>query len=149
MELRSIVKLFERVGAKCRKLRGKPVYECWRNDIKATISPEKIEIRSIGEFRLEYSDFTPEGYLYEKDFFEDLKEATGAKTAYLDFPGDIRADIVLEYDPDKAERAAKIFKKMAEHEMWAAVTNIRGELRLYKDHDVAKPDDWFSVLEES
>lgn len=110
MELRSIVKLFERVGAKCRKLRGKPVYECWRNDVKATISPKKIEIRSIGEFRLEYSDFSPEGYFEESDFFRDLKEVTGAKTAYLDFPGDIRADIVLEYDPDKAERVARVFK---------------------------------------
>ena len=148
MELRSIVKLFERVGAKCRKLRKRDVYECWRNDVKATISPDKIEIRTIGEFRLEYSDFSPEGYLYEKDFFEDLKEATGAKTAYLDFPECSQADIVLEYDPDKAEKAARVFKKMAEHEMWAAVTNIRGELRLYKDHNVAKPDDWLSVLEE-
>ena len=148
MELRSIVELFEKVGARCRKLRRKPIYECWKNGVKATILPGNIVIRSEGEFRLEYSDFTPEGYWYEKDFFDDLKEAIGAKSAYLDFPSASSADIVLEFDPDKAEKAAMVFKKMAEHEMWAAVTNIRGELRLYKNGKPVSADEWLKVLKE-
>lgn len=54
LELRSIVKLFERVGAKCRKLRRRNVYECWKGDVRAVITEDRIKISSIGGFRTEY-----------------------------------------------------------------------------------------------
>jgi len=148
MSLRSIVRLFERVGASCRKLRGRNVYECWKGDVVARITPELITVRSIGELRLEYSDFAPRGYLIEESFFRDLREVTGARSAYLDFPGSYSADIVLEFGLDEAERAVEAFRKMAEHGMWGAATNIHGELMLYKDEEAVDAKEWLKTFEE-
>ena len=141
VELRSVVRLFEKVGAKCRKLRRRNVYECWKDDITATISEEGITVVSPGEFRIWYSEFrTEEGY-WEKEVLDKLREITGARDAEIDIPcGSFK--LKLKFDLDKAVDAAHVFNRMAEEDLWAAITNIVGELRLIRRGEQVSTEEW-------
>ena len=141
VELRRIVRLFEKVGAKCRKLRRKNVYECWKGDVEATISEDGITIVSPGEFRIWYSEFrTYDGY-DENEVLRRLKEITGAKDVDVEIPCDT-LQLKLKFDLDKAEDAARVFNKMAEEDLWVAITNIEGELRLIRRGNQASTEEW-------
>jgi len=141
VELRRIVRLFEKVGAKCRKLRRRNVYECWKEDVEATISEDGITIVSPGEFRIWYSEFrTYDGY-DENEVLRRLKEITGAKDVDIEIPCDT-LQLKLKFDLDKAEDAARVFNKMAEEDLWVAITNIEGELRLIRRGNQASTEEW-------
>jgi len=144
-ELARVVNLFRRLGARCRKLRGRDVYVCFKEDVKAEITPRGIILRVLGDFRSEYLDLAPEGYSYEEYFLKSVESAAGAEHAYLDVRGDLY--LVLRYRLEDAARAAKIFKKLADHDMYVAATNMVGELRLYKDGERASPEEWLDFLE--
>ena len=147
MELRSIVKLFERVGAKCRKLRRKNIYECWRGDVTARITEEGITIVSPGEFRIWYSEFATEEGVSERDFLRDLKEVTDADSTDIEIPcGEL--SLKLGFSLDKAEKAALVFKKISDNDMWVAITNMRGELRLIKKGKSVSVDEWLRTFKE-
>jgi len=141
VELKRVVRLFEKIGAKCRKLRRRNVYECWKDDITATISEEGITIVSPGEFRIWYSEFrTEEGY-GEKEVLDKLREITGARDAEIDIPcGSIK--LRLKFDLDRAADAVHVFDRMAEEELWAAITNIEGELRLIRRGEQVSTEEW-------
>jgi len=146
-QLRSIVRLFEKVGAKCRKLRRKNIYECWKGDVTARISEEGITIVSPGEFRIWYSEFTTADGVSENDFLRDLKEVTGADSADIEIPcGEL--SLKLGFSLDKAEKAVRVFKKISDNDMWVAVTNIRGELRLIKRGEPVSVDEWLKAFED-
>jgi len=141
VELRRIVRLFEKVGAKCRKLRRRNVYECWKENVEATISEDGITIVSPGEFRIWYSEFrTYDGY-DENEVLKRLKEITGAKDVDIEIPCDT-LQLKLKFDLDKAEDAARVFNKMAEEDLWVAITNIEGELRLIRRGNQASTEEW-------
>ena len=141
VELKRVVRLFEKIGAKCRKLRRRNVYECWKDDITATISEEGITIVSPGEFRIWYSEFWTEDDYREKDVLEKLEEITGAKDAEIDIPcGSIK--LKLKFDLDRAADAAHAFNRMAEEDLWAAITNIEGELRLIRRGEQVSTEEW-------
>ena len=144
-ELRDIVRLFERIGAKCRKIRRRDAYECWKEDITATITEEGITIISPGEFRIWYSEFrTDDGYR-ESEFLDKLKEITGARKVEIDIPcGSIK--LKLKFDLDKAVDAAHVFNRMAEEDLWAAITNIEGELRLIRRGEHVSTKEWLDAF---
>jgi len=141
-----VVNLFKKVGARCRKRRG--VYECWKGYVKAKITASGIEIRVPGEFRLDYATFHAEDNpdYTDQDLIRDLEEITGASVE-LDIPCS-RTDLVFEFSLDDADRAVSVFNRMAERDMWCAITNITGELRLYKDKTLTTLKDWLRDLQE-
>lgn len=144
VELRSIVRLFERVGAKCRKLRRRNVYECWKGDVTAKITEDGITIVSPGEFRIWYSEFRTSEGIPDRDFLESLKSVTGARDVELDIPSELNLE--LKFDLDKADKAARVFNKMAEENLWVAVTNIEGELRLIRNGEQVSVDEWLKAF---
>ena len=145
VKLGSVVRLFEKVGAKCRKLRRRNVYECWKGDVTATISEDGITIVSPGEFRIWYSEFrTYDGY-DEDEVLRRLKEITGAEDVDIDIPCD-SLTLKLKFDMDKAADAANVFNKMAEEDLWVAITNIEGELRLIRNGEQASVDEWLGAF---
>jgi hypothetical protein len=141
--LRSIVKIFEKVGAKCRKLRGREVYVCWRGDVSATISRDGITVTSPGEFRIWYSEFVTSDGVSDDALVRMIKEATRADRVQLDVPCN-KLELTLHFSLDKAARAAEVLKELAD--MWIAATNIYGELRLIKNGEQVSTDEWLSTF---
>ena len=142
--LSSIVRMFRRAGARCRKSRGR--YVCSSGSVKAVIDNYRIKILVEGELRGEYGYYKPEDVYSEEAFMDSLKNASGADDVYLEFPSqDIY--LCLEYSIDNADKAVKAFEKMARHGFSIAITNLEGELRLYSDGKPASTGDWLSILE--
>jgi len=146
-ELRKVVDMFKKIGATCRKVRGKNIYECWKGYARATISEKGIVVGSSGEFRIEYSRFeTREEGISDDRFLSMLKEATGADSVELVIPCDT-AELRLEFSLDKARRAVEVFNTLAEKDMYVVLTNIEGELRLIKEGMATSVDEWLREFE--
>ena len=148
MDLRKVVEMFRRVGASCRKVRGEDRYVCWKGDARAVIGRDGVVIKNIGDFRLEYSDFAPEGYRFEGDFLEDVREATGADDAWIEVEPSPTTWISLKFGMDKVGHAVEVFKKMADHDMHVSITHIRGEVRTYMDEEQVPPRKWLEAFGE-
>ena len=145
MELRNIVRLFEKIGAKCRKFRGREVYECWKGNVVARIDGSGIIIESSGEFRLEYSDFrTYDGYGKE-DVLVKLRDVMGAESVDIDIPcGNLV--LKLRFGLGNVDKALHTFNRMAEEDLWVVITNIKGELRLMKREIMVGIKEWLEVF---
>jgi len=147
VDLQSVVEMFKRVGARCRKVRGKNEYECWGWDLlKAVINEYGITIIVNGEFRPEYLRTTTYDGREETYVLEELKKITGADTVDYEVPcADVR--LILGFSLDKARRAVEVFKKMTENELWIAITNMKGELRLYRGGEqVYDTEEWLELF---
>lgn len=141
--LQAVVSAFKRLGARCRKIRGRDVYVCVRNGVEAWIRPDKITVRIPGEVRLEYLSTYPDLDEVEKE----VARATNADSAYFDYPPDPPLSLNLEFKPEKLDDALRTFKRFSDHEAFVAVTNIRGELRLYEDDNVVNLEEWLAMPE--
>jgi len=48
---------------------------------------------------------------------------------------------------DRADDAVRVFDKIAEENLWVAVTNLEGELRLLKGEKPVSLDEWLEAFE--
>ncbi len=146
--VRAAVEVFRRIGARCRKKPRMNEYVCWLGDARAEVSGRGIKVFSQpGEVRMEVLILSTSDGLDEDKFLRRLEEATGAESAWIMITKIPEAYVALEFRLEDAEKAAKALKALAEHDMWVAVTNMKGELRLYKDGEAVGTQEWLRAFE--
>lgn len=157
MELREVVNMFKSVGAVCRKVRGLHQYVCRKGHVTAKIDSviDAIEIESPGELRTEYLRTelsSVYGGISEEELLEHVRELAKADRVYIEIPT-YEANLRIEYrgwreNPEKARKAVEIFKNLADKELWLAITNMEGELRVYKGEKPVHYEEWLKELLE-
>jgi len=79
------------------------------------------------------------------DFLNDLKNATDAEEASLDYPVG-GASFILEYNSEKWRKAIETFRKISRNDLWMAIRNVHGEIILYKGEEPVDAKDWINVF---
>jgi len=145
MDVEEVVKLFKSIGAKCKKLRRREIYSCWKDGVRAVIDPEDITITDVGEFREEYLHLETEDGWRDLEIEDTVSNLIGGK-----FRIEIRGDVNLKatFPIDRAEDAVKLFNYLAENEVWMAATNMDGELRIRKGKEAIGGDEFIEDIEK-
>ena len=141
IDIERIVRAFRKAGFSCRKKRKAGYYTCSYGSVDVEISYGDIEVKNLGEFRSDYlRAYTSDKYS-DEDVMEMLKRETGAKDAWIDVGYD--AYLILKFDPEKYERAIEVAKRIGEKDLWIAITNTEGELRLFRGKEViTRTEEW-------
>ena len=144
--VRDAVRLFKRLGAKCRKTSRKyDVYSCWKGGVEARIDPREIRVVSKGDFRVEFLRLTTDDGWSDVELEKVLSELIGSKFE-INVDGSI--EIRAEFPIERMRDAVKLFNYLAENDVWVAGTNMDGELRVYKKGETIEGQELVEDIEK-
>ena len=143
-DIRRILRILRREGAVCSKDRRRGYWSCVKDNTEVRIFPDKITVHGLVDWEGLYLFLEDEKRTID-DFLNDLKNATDAEEASLDYPVG-GASFILEYNSEKWRKAIETFRKISRNDLWMAIRNVHGEIILYKGEEPVDAKDWINVF---